>query len=199
MEGYRQIHYRQRAGWGESSSARPIEEVTGRCTETETLDMNVCISRLIRLLAPSGSIPVHSALTDGELLIMPDGMQIASLFFALVECSSRFVPNGQITIVTGFLPIDGCTISQMAGIGCALLSVRTTAGQGRMLPDSTDLVKMSVHRVLSRVRDDVQAYGGCFRALRSTTELIFNVYLPIAGPNGQNRTGGGTAAGEESL
>ncbi len=182
MEAYIRINPGEATGSKTGGAIGPICRETpdggGRVARPEPLDLNACISRLIRLLAPDERTRLRAAIGDSVLPVMGDPHQIAAVFFTLVECASRLTPGGSTTVLTTLLPLDAGLISDKADNECALFSFHAAArGGGRICLAGPGYD--NAMRPLSNVRSIVEEHDGCFRASLRAAEVTFNIYLPV--------------------
>ena len=160
---------------------RPGPAYTRKST-IKIFDLNNCLWSLKRFISPEsqGQISLRTAFGEMELPVRGDPAGIATLFFALLECGTRLVPGGSMTVLTMFLPLYAHWTSESRRKGCALLSFQAAPRSGQRIANFSG--QEEIVRVLSDVRTMVEEMGGRFRLSFRSSGISFNIYLPLMWP-----------------
>ncbi len=181
------------------STSQGTRAANGNGPRPKLLDLNGCLKRLIRLLSPTEKLRLRAALGERELPVMGDPGEIAAMFFALVECAGRLAPRGSITLLSTLLPFDVPFVAESTGNGCVLFSFHAAVREGKRISNLASLGCGAGANPLVSIRNIVEKRHGCFRIGARASEIVFNIYLPVATASRLANNAAGLALAKERL
>ncbi|MGD0228743.1 MAG: hypothetical protein ABSC19_00090 [Syntrophorhabdales bacterium] len=157
----------------------------GRVTLT-SLNINHLILEMSRFLSGivKRGIRLQTLLSDGELRVMADPMQMGRVFATVVKhLSGVMTSGGTMTILTKVVPVENRVAGAAENSRCGLLSVRSddvSRSRAERREPGRHRGRKGILLARSAVRRIIEEHRGALRVGgRRGETLEFNIYLPV--------------------